>query len=176
MAKEGIFSGINARKIKVIILSVIIAVVLAGFIIYLVESIYPSPKWEDYCGGMKGPRVAPVEKDFVETQATCEANGGTWQNGYCDYYYQCQKDYDKINDKHKFTLFVVGAITGLIAIALGVILALPSVSSGLMLGGGFLIFFGTSQYWSNLNNWTRALILGVVLVVLIWLGYKKLES
>jgi len=73
-------------------------------------------------------------------------------------------------------LFVVGAITGLIAIAVGIILALPSVSSGLMLGGGFLIFFGTSQYWSNLNNWTRALILGVVLVVLIWLGYKKLEG
>ena len=73
-------------------------------------------------------------------------------------------------------MFVVGAIVGLIAISAGIILALPSVSSGLMLGGTFLVFYGTIVYWSNLTNWLRTIILGIALVILIWLGYKKLQN
>ncbi len=177
MAKKGIFSSMTATKIKAIILSVVIAIVLAGFVIYLVDSIYPSPKWDDYCEDVKVPRVA-VEKEgeIVEVdQVQCEEDGGTWRNGYCDYYYECQQEFEKKDNEHKRVLFIVGAITGLIAIAVGIMLALPSVSSGLMLGGTFLIFFGTSQYWSELSNWIRALILGLALIVLIWLGYKKLK-
>ncbi len=177
MAKERFFSGITATRIKAIILSLVIAVVLAGFVVYLVESIYPSPKHDDFCGDVRVPKPILDEKGITEEdQATCEADGGAWKNGWCDYYYECNQKFEDANDRHKLVMFVVGAIIGLIAISIGIILALSSVSSGLMLGGGFLIFYGTAQYWSNLNNWARALILGVALVVLIWLGYKKLKA
>jgi hypothetical protein len=44
-----------------------------------------------------------------------------------------------------------------------------------MIGGGFLMIYGTSQYWQNLSNWLRAGLLFVILVILIWLAYKKLK-
>jgi len=168
----------TSKKLKTIILSVIIAIVLASFVIYLVESIYPSPDWEDYCGGVKAPRMAIEEKgDIVEVnQVTCEADGGTWRNNWCDYHYECENNFDEVRDKHRLTMFIVAAITGIIAIVAGIILALPSVSSGIMLGGGFLIFYGTAQYWDELSNWIRTIILGALLVILIWLGYKKLQN
>jgi len=162
----------TSKKTKAIILSLIIAIVLAGFVIYLVESIYPSPKYEDYCGKVR----VPQSFDKADTLEDCILNGGSWINGYCDYYLECNQEWEKVSDNHRRVLFVVSAIVGLIAISFGITLALPSVSSGLMLGGGFLMFFGTAQYWSNLNNWIRALILGIVLIILIWLGYKKLEN
>lgn len=170
------FDSATSRKVKTVILSIVIAIVLAGFVIYLVESIYPSPDYNDFCGEVKVPRVIPDVRNGSIGQVECEEEGGKWINGYCDYYYKCNEDYEQARDKHRLVMFVVGAIVGLIAISVGIVLALPSVSSGLMLGGSFLIFFGTAQYWSELNNWIRTLILGVVLVILIWLGYKKLES
>ena len=176
MANRFHFDMITSKKVKTVILSLIIAIVLAGFVIYLVESIYPSPDYEDYCGNVKVPRIIPNEKTGGVDQSQCQEDGGTWIDGYCDYYYECNQNYEKEADKHRLVLFVVGAVVGLIAISLGIVLALPSVSSGLMLGGGFLIFFGTAQYWSELSNWIRTFILGIVLVVLIWLGYKKLGN
>ena len=200
MHNETGFSGMTATRIKAIILSVVIAIVLSAFVIYLVESINPTPQWDDYCGNVSGPRYAyntnvvpPVPLTDVsgpryaydakvvppvplmENETQCVANGGIWKNGYCDYYYECQKAFDAVNEKHNRVVFIVAAIGGLIAIILGLFLALPSVSSGLMLGGGFLMIYGTSQYWYKLSNWIRVILLGVVLIVLIWLAYRKLK-
>lgn len=175
--RKTLFAGMTATKIKAVILSIVIAVVLSAFVIYLTESIYPSPKWDDYCGNVRvvQPKfdVKGIETPVNETQ--CLQEGGSWRNGYCDFYYECQQAFNKVDEKHKLVVFVVAAITGLIAVSLGIILALPSVSSGLMIGGGFLMIYGTSQYWQNLTNWLRAIILGIVLLVLIWLAYKKLK-
>jgi len=166
---------VASKKVKAIILSFIIAIVLAGFVIYLVESIYPSPDYEDYCSEVRAPKLVD-RGEVAQTQEDCVLDGGVWKDGWCDYYSECNGEWDEARDKHSRVMFVVAAIVGLIAISVGIVLALPSVSSGLMLGGGFLMFFGTAQYWSNLNDWIRTLILGIVLAILIWLGYKKLES
>ncbi|MAH07057.1 hypothetical protein CMI38_02280 [Candidatus Pacearchaeota archaeon] len=168
----------NLTKIKAIILSLIIAIVLTSFVVYLVESIRPGPEYDDYCGDVRGPktdREIPVEPEKV-TQESCVAEGGRWNNGGCDYQYYCQKEYDDARDKHQLIVFLVAVPVGLIAVGVGIVLGLPSVSSGLMLGGVFLTIYGTSNYWSNFSNWVKALILGIVLLVLIWLGYKKLEN
>ncbi|MEN9626762.1 MAG: hypothetical protein RL557_1090 [archaeon] len=175
--KESLIMGLTATRIKAIIMSVIIAIVLSAFVIYLTESIYPGPKWDDYCGNVHGA-LKPEYNDkgvYQINETECVANGGSWRNNYCDYYYECQQAFNKVDEKHKLVVFVVSAIAGIVAIALGIILALPSVSSGLMIGGGFLMIYGTSQYWYNLTNWLRAILLGVVLVILIWLAYKKLK-
>ena len=176
---KGIFSEITATKIKAIILSIVIAIVLSSFVIYLTESFHPRPDWEDFCGEITGPRTnkpIPAHPEEVTNITSCEEEGGTWRNGYCDYYYECQQKFDDENDEHNLIVFIVSVIAGLLAVAIGIALALPSVSSGLMLGGGFLTLYGTFHYWSDLSNWLRALILGVVLIILIWLGYKKLQS
>ncbi len=168
-------SKFDLTKIKAIILSVIIAIVLAGFVIYLIESFHPNKQWDDYCENVRGPKVIQKEGEIInETQ--CVSEGGKWRNGYCDYYYECQEKYNKENEKHKLVVFVVAVPAGLVSILIGIVLALPSVSSGLMLGGGFLTLYGVSQYWTELSNWIRALILGIFLIVLIWVAYKKLRN
>lgn len=175
--KEGIFSATTLPKIKAIILSVVIAIVLASFVIYLIESFNSSPKYEDYCGEVRPAYPAKFTGEVREiNQTECEVQNGTWRNNYCDYYYECQNEFNNVSDKHKNYVFFISVPVGLIAVATGIIIALPSVSSGLMLGGGFLTIYGTAQYWDNLSNWLRALILGIVLIILIWLAYKKLKS
>ena len=165
---------INPTKIKTILLSLAIAIVLASFVIYFIQTIYPSPDYEDYCGEMRRP--IEIDKEENITQEICESNNGIWKNGYCDYYSECQEEYDTVRDKYKLVVFIVAIITGLLSISVGIILALPSVSSGLMVGGTFLTFYGAAVYWSDLSNWLRTIVLGAVLAILIWLGYKKLQS
>jgi len=170
----------HLKNIKALILSVVIAIVLSSFIIYTIQVFDPSPEWEDYCSeSIRGPKIArgiDASEEIVD-QTTCEAEeGAKWMNGYCDYNYQCQMDYNDARDKHRFIVFLVAVPTGIVALALGISLALPSVSSGLMLGGVFLTIFGTGNYWDKFSNIVRVLILGIALVILIWLGYKKLES
>ena len=171
----------NPAKFKTIILSIVIAIVLCAFVIYLIQAIKPAPKYEDYCDiNVKSAEV--VDKNF------CESEGGKWmpQNmecvkapcpqGYCDFYYKCQKQFNSVDEKYKLVVFIVAVISGLIAVAFGIILALPSVSSGLMLGGVFLTFYGTVVYWTYLSRWLKVIILGATLAILIWLGYKKLGN
>ena len=167
----------NIKNIKSLILSIVIAIVLSSFIIYLVESFHPTPKWEDYCGEIRYPKTLGEKDEIINvTQETCEENkGAKWMNRYCDYEYECIKNYETANDKHKSIIFFVAVPAGLIAVTLGLFLALPSVSSGLMLGGVFLTIYGTSNYWDKFSDWIKVLILGIVLIILIWLGYKKLE-
>ena len=113
--------GFTINKVKAVILSLVIAIVLASFIIYLTESFNPRPEWEDYCGEARAPKL-PIDREV--TQLECEnTEGAKWMNGYCNYNYQCQQDYDDANDKHRFIVFLVAVPAGLIAVALGIGLA-----------------------------------------------------
>ena len=175
-------------KTKTIILSLVIAIVLSAFVVYLIQTIHPRPMYEDYCNKQQIPALPTGQYPFNES--SCQEFGGIWtkpqelripegeakSSGYCDFYQDCQEDYNNARDSYKLIVFIITLITGLIAISIGIILHLPSVSSGLMLGGTFLVFYGTIVYWSNLTNWLRTIILGIALVILIWLGYKKLQN
>jgi hypothetical protein len=176
---------ISSTKVKTVILAIVIAIVLAFFVGYLIEAIYHSPKYEDYCGKI----ITPMEEKYGNmTQSICEDYGGEWtpQNiecikapcpqGYCDFYFKCQEEFQKAQDKYNLVVFIVAVIVGLIAVTFGIILQLASVSSGLMLGGGFLTLYGTMRYWYNLSNWIRVILLGIALLILIWLGYRKLQN
>lgn len=195
MAKKELFSPkiekidrekhkISSGKLKAIILSLVIAIVLAFFVGYLIQAIKPGPKYEDYCGKTRTP--IPIEKEVTITQAECEANNGTWSpyecvttpctGGYCDFYYECNQEFEKAQDNYNLVVFIVAVVVGLIAVTAGIILSLPSVSLGLMLGGAFLTIYGSARYWYKLSNWIRVILLGIVLAILIWLGYKKLKN
>ena len=161
------------KNIKAILLSIVIAIVLSSFIIYVIETVDPRPDYEDYCGTVRGPKVAPTETT-PENETYCIENGGKWTANYCDYYYECNKNLTEANEKHNLKVFLIAVPAGLVSIGIGLFLGLPSVSFGLILGGIFLTIFGTANYWDNFSNWIKVVILGVVLVILIWLGYKKL--
>ena len=58
----------------------------------------------------------------------------------------------------------------------GVVLKLESVSTGIMGGGALIIIYGILRYWGDASDALRFIILGIVLAVLVWIGYKKLEK
>ena len=154
---------LSPTKIKTIILSITIALVLILLVINLITAIYPKPEWTSFCEEPIAKAIAPEREPIPEPTSIPD-------------YSECQKQYENSLNSYKLIVFIVAIIIGLITVSAGIILRLPSVSSGLMLGGTFLVFYGAGVYWSNLNNLLRALILGIALIILIWLGYRKLEN
>jgi len=170
--------------VKHSILTISIALVLVFFVAYAIESIYPSPKWEDYCGDRdKGSG----SKTYLN-QSSCEANGGRWnpyigrpslpsgETGFCDAHYTCQKEYDNDKEIYERNIFFVNLVFGLIILGVSFMLAVEVVSNGLMSAGAILIVYGTLRNWSNLSSVWRTIMLGFALFVLIWIGYKKLKD
>jgi len=58
-------------KIKIVILGIGIALVLAFVIGFGVDTFYKSPEYEDFCGEFR-------ERRLVNTKEECEANNGKW--------------------------------------------------------------------------------------------------
>jgi len=106
---------------------------------------------------------------------SCEY-AGEEENGYCDINYKCEKDFDEADEKYSKNVFIITLVIGILAIVLSVMLQLVSVSAGLMVGGLFLMIYGTMRYWEYSSDILRFVLLGVILAILIWLGYKKLNK
>ncbi|MFC1685408.1 hypothetical protein ACFLZZ_00115 [Nanoarchaeota archaeon] len=181
-------------KVKQVILSIAIALVLVFFIGYGISVIYEEPDYEDYCGDY-------FDKPSYNDQVSCEEVGGKWTapttvpqpvreesfeggpvimptetQGRCDSDFTCRKEHRSASDVYNRNVFATSLILGMIIIVLGIVLQLESVSVGIMGGGVMLIIYGTMRYWGELGKYFRLLILGLVLVALIWIGYKKFGS
>jgi len=173
---------IKKSKAKNIILAIAIAILFVMFIAYAIETIYPSPKYEDYC----------VQRMY-ENKTQCESLGGQWnypndnlnvaegkepipspELGYC-INTKCSDDYTSKTEIYNRNIFFISLIIGIVTIIVAVLLSLESVSSGFMAGGVLLIIYGTIRYWGSLSNWLRTLMLALALAVLVWIGYKKLK-
>lgn len=175
-------------KIKKNLLSAAIAIILVLFIAYGINTFYKSPKYEDFCS-----------EDIVKKQAysddECLALGGKWEQsttrpleaglepkeatteGWCDVQYTCGKEYGDAREIYNRDVFFISLVAGLIALIIGgIILKLESVSIGIMGGGVLTIIYGTIRYWGDMSDVYRFIILGAVLGVLIWIGYKKLKK
>ena len=166
--------------IKNIIIGLIIAVVFVMFAAYGTNLFYESPDYENYC------RInIPYPYEETITQEICETRNGTWisQNiqcikapcpqGYCDYYSECQKDYDVANRAYAQNLFIISIIISLTVIIVSAFLiSVISVSGGLMFGALMYLIYGTARYWGFMDDWMRFIILGIALAVLIYIGYR----
>jgi len=168
-------------KLKKTILTIGIAIIFILFIAYAIETIYSSPKFNDYC---------PTQERQIANQTACEQADGIWSNypegkpidptqlvitGYCDTYTKCNEEYQQAIQPYNRNVFFISVILGLITIIIAALLQLESVSAGLLGGGVILIIYGTIRYWGEMSDIIRTIMLGIVLAILIWLGYKKIE-
>jgi hypothetical protein len=159
------------------VLIIAIALVLAFFVGYGIEVFNPNPQIED-------------ERDFYQysDESECITAGGEWYNerfprpieeggkeiqGYCNAPY---KKIELERSKHDRIVFIAAVLIGLIAVIVGLILKKDTISTGIVAGGVLLILYGTIRYWRHADNILKFILLGIVLAVLIWLGYKKLED
>ena len=162
------------------LLALAIAIVTVSFIFTAIYMVYERPVYEDYCN----QRIAmPIE---VDTQEQCVELEGEWiafegapaevrSEGYCDLFSECDKEHQSSNDDFRKKVFIVALIAGLLVFVGGMFVPISAVGAGLMGGGLLTLFIGILQYWDELANVVRLIILGVALAVLIWIGIKKLR-
>ncbi len=172
-------------KVKKWLLAIAIAIVLTMFVSYGIRTFIPEPNYENYCNTTRTQIIN------LTSETQCIEIGGQWINienadyepnikskpvtGYCDYDFTCRKEFEKANNSQQDRAFLITVIAGLIFLVLGITLNVESVSLGLLLGGILNLFVGTVSYWGRFQNAIKFIILGVILVILIWIGYKKLK-
>ncbi len=145
-------------------------------------------KWVSYEGynrGVPKPAVDIGGNQFLCTKLSdigknvtlnCETLQQIQQAGYCDLYFYCSQDFQKVNEHYNRNVFIIASGIGIIALIVGFALGMASVSAGFMGGGVLTILYGTIRYWSDLPDYGRFVILGIVLAILIWLGYKRIKK
>ena len=169
-----------------------IVIVLNLFFNYALSLVYKSPDYETYCPNEQ-VNLAITDKD------KCVASGGQWTEsvypaevtgkgtvpakttpqiqGYCNTTYTCQKNFDTDFKVYQRNVFITLVVLGIIAIGIGLFVAMSSaVSIGLSLGGVLSLVIAAIRYWSAAENVLRVVILALALVALIWLGLKKFKD
>jgi len=132
-----------------------------------------------------GPiRERSVPIPIGETEETRECVQKVMQS---DEYKQCLDDQDRCNEEYKSmeyiharNSFFVLAVIAIISIVVGFYFSyLEGIGSGILGGGVLLIIWSliyTSAFWETWNRYVKLFALFIVLVLLIFLGYKKLEK
>jgi hypothetical protein len=138
------------------------------------------------------------------TEAECVAQGGGWTNysapvqptpvplqlssktssaivaepaGYCDVNFTCQKQFTTANDIYNRNVFVALVILGVLSLIAGFFIRKSAaVSFGLSFGGVLALVVASVRYWSDMNDYLRLGVLAVALVLLVYLGIKKVKE
>ncbi|MGM5482545.1 MAG: hypothetical protein ACQESF_03720, partial [Nanobdellota archaeon] len=192
-----------ASKVKLVLLSVAIAIIFVLFVGYGISTFYKIPKYDDFCES---------QNKVIESKETCEEMGGKWtpsttkprvqdnnlqcqkiseegdnltltcnsleakDSGWCDSDFKCRKEYNEAKNAYNKNVFLLAALIGLIGLVIGgIFLKVETVGIGIMGGSILTIIYGVIRYWGEAPDILRFSILGVVLASLIWIGYKKIK-
>jgi len=153
---------VDIRKIIIIL---VIGALFAFFVNALIEAVYPSPDYNDYCED-RAP-LLPGEMPGEDTYSPDEDK-------------ECYQEFENDREKYNLVVFYVSVILGMIAIIVG--LMLPSerddlnqwIGSGFMLGGFFTLFVGTIRAYGDLHRVIRPIILLIELLIVIYVSYRKI--
>ncbi len=139
-----------------------IAVIFPLMLYFGISSVSPPPDWQDY---MVEDFQERHDRADLEEQKQLEAE--RFEQG------ERHREHLRHFQKH---LFFVTVPAGIIAIIVGTFLTLPAVGTGLIFGGILSITRGYVGYWTELPEFLRFSSLFISFVVLIVVGYKKLET
>ncbi|MBI4438411.1 hypothetical protein HY640_00600 [Candidatus Woesearchaeota archaeon] len=173
-------------------LAIAIAIVLNLFVNYGIATFYKAPKYEDYCPAMayeraKFPYAEPKNCTPVTVSEQLEKNC-TESKGYIQYKYDsvgcptkaycetCQYSFQQVHDKYESNVFFILVVVGVTSLVAGLAINVQSVGTGLLIGGIISILVGTIRNWSNLADIAKFVILGILLAILIFIGYRKLRD
>lgn len=181
--------GMTLDAAKTVSLALGILVVLNLFVGMGIRTFYPAPEFADAC---------PPDTAEIGTRSACEAAGGRWitsereamesrvpapvvERGgfepYCDEQFECRRAFEDRMEAYRRNVFVVWIVAGFAALLAGQLIGASSaVSSGLTFGGVVSFVVGAVGYWSDMDEIVRFVLLGIVLAVLVWLGYRKTRS
>ena len=174
-------------------LAIAISIILALFVGYGLNVFYEPPQ-RDY-----GPNGC--YKQFDCEKIGVGANCLKSNYSYGPYAYDCAPTYDapeykkciddrqKCDDDYQKTTvrfkvmrnsFIILVLIAIISIIVGMLLSkFEGIGSGLIGGGVLIILWSliyTSEFWVTLDKYMKLFALGIVLILLIYLGYKRLDK
>lgn len=168
-----------------------IAIVLVIFVNVGVNTFYKPPKYEDFCAGgfLEKPYAIPIRevKDCKyiepseELKNECKDVGdiaprynedGCIETYYCE---TCNKEFNDSMSLYNRNVFIILSLAGVLSIVASLMLANYAVVNGLLFGGIINILIGIVRYWSDMDEYFRFIISGVILAVLIFVAYKRLK-
>jgi len=160
------------------VITLAIALILALFVGYGIEVFHDSPDIDDFCN----PNTY-----LIKNETACLEIGGEWQEyppkeaplneeGFCDQGRRCYDQYELIRSRHDKIVFIVSLIIGMLLVILGIILKKETASTGILSGGVLLILYGAIRYWTHADKILKFILLGIALVILIWISYKKIDK
>ena len=172
-------------------LAIAIVIVFNLFVNYGIATFYKGPEYNDFCID-KYPRIAPAKGpgpydcDALIADEALQKNC-TEQKGYIAYEYDsngcpakaycetCGARFEEVNGKYNANVFIALVAIGVAALIAGILIKADAVGSGFLFGGVVSIFIGAIRYWGQLHDVARFSILGIVLALLVWIGYRKLK-
>ena len=164
-----------AIKDVVIGIAIIVMTILVSF--YGINTFYPKPDYDDFCGEIK-------TQELIETQQRCEEIGGKWTvyeriepvenktGGFCDRDYYCRQDLEEAEKVRSRNVFLIALPLAVLLIIVGAFLfKLESVGAGLMGGGVGTLIYGAGAYWPYSENWIKFILSLIALIILVGLAY-----
>ena len=145
---------------KKIALGVAIAVVFPMMLHYGVSTYTPPPKWDGYFANAPGANASAEERNQFVAEEIKRADDE-------------RRAAEKRFGQH---LFAVAVPLGLVAILCGAFVRAQATGTGLMFGGIFSICDGYFNYWSELADFLKFASLLVAFLLLLFVGYRKLEK
>ncbi|MBU4561584.1 hypothetical protein L6386_05715 [bacterium] len=144
---------------KRIILGIGIAVIFTMAAFYGIYTFYPEPKRGNYVTVTS----KQVKKALGEEKTALKKERK-----------EQQSKYREARNRWSRNVFFICLPIGLIALIVGIWLKVQPVSGGLMGGGILTLIGGAGFYWEQIGQLAKFIALGIILIFLIWLGYKKL--
>ncbi len=139
-----------------------IAIIFPMMLYYGVSSFSPPPEWKDYQVenyDERHDRAGIEEQKELETESLAQADRF--------------REHARHFQKH---LFFVTVPMGIFAILAGTFITLQAVGTGLIFGGILSVTTGYMGYWTELPEHLRFVSLVIALIVLIGVGYNKLDT
>lgn len=167
----------KAVKITKIFLASGIAIILAAFVIYGLSVVYkeplPSPPSLETCQQtyQKCLDQINLHQDQATAKETCELGKKL-----------CLKDAKRKTTPHQHarnTFYLLFSFA-LLSITLGIFFSkFEGIGSGFIGGGVLIILWNiifSYDYWLSINEYIRLAALGITLLLLIFLGYRRIEK
>jgi hypothetical protein len=186
---------VDIRKIIIIF---VVAVLFSVLVFAVIEAVYPSPQYENFCNNTNNYIDKPYGTQIVCPNITisqtdrnsCSANKGyieysNYDANNCPQSYNCntcQNDLTLAQNQHNRYVFYISAVLALIAIFIGLFLPAKEnslnewVGTGFMLGGTFALIFGTATSFISLDRYVRPIIILAELILVIFIAYKKIRN
>ena|SRR3989338_2917302 len=195
-SKPTTFPQIMQNNLKRIAITVGIAIVLSVLVPLITDYLYKAPEYNQFCDESIYPRyktypvTASVPKEGVcnynyesnPEYSNCTRSGMTpifeYNESGCQVYKSCSdcnKRFDKANEKYNLNIILITTPVALVAVMLGLYLAIDFIGAGFMFGGIILLIYASARSFGTTDKLVSIGLLIIDLLVLLWIGFKKLK-